>query len=88
MLIALLPLTPAGWLLAGLYILFSGIIRVKPNRKCSLLTFTLFGAIAGVMLTRHGKFSSAGGCVGMALLAILKHLVPEAEPLPEEKKAD
>lgn len=87
-LIALLPLTPAGWLLAGLYILFSGIIRVKPNRKCSLLTFTLFGAIAGVMLTRHGKFSIAGGCVVMALLAILKHLVPEAEPLPEEKKAD
>ena len=31
-LIALLPLTPAGLLLAGLYILFAGVLRIKPNR--------------------------------------------------------
>lgn len=87
-LIALLPLTPSGWLLAGLYILFSGVIRVKPNRKCSLLTFTLFGTIAGVLLTRHGKFSIAVGCVVMAFLAILKHLVPEEKPLTEKENTE
>ncbi len=86
-LIALLPLTPAGWLLAGLYILFFAVIRVKPNRKCSLITFTLFGCITGVMLTRAGQVPMAVGCAAMSVIAIVKHLAPSAVRLPEKKKS-
>lgn len=87
-LIALLPRTRAGLLLAALYILFAGVLRIKPNRKCSLITFTLFGIVSGLLLMRHGKPSIAVGCIVMALLAVFKHLPSEEKSLTEQKSAD
>lgn len=71
--LAVLPLTRVGLWLAGLYILFAGVVRIRPNRRCSILTYTLFGLISGSVLTVQGKFSLALGFVGISAIAVLRH---------------
>ena len=53
--IALLPVSKIGILLAVIYIVLAGIIRIKPNRKCSIITFSIFGAISPVILTYYNR---------------------------------
>ena len=71
--LALLPLTRVGLWLAGLYILFAGVVRIRPNRRCSMITYSLFGLISGTVLTLQGKISLALGFVGISAIAILRH---------------
>ena len=89
--IALLSVTKAGLLLAGLYIFFSVVVKINPNRLRSITTFGLFGSFCGIWFTAAGRISLAVGLVLLSATAVLRHtrwlsIVPEDEPqpLPEE----
>ena len=88
--IALLPLTRIGLVLAGLYILFSTLIKINPNRIRSIVTFSLFCLISVAVLTYTKKYSLAFGCGGISVIAVLRHTkllstVPENEMLTKEE---
>ena len=72
-LIALLPVTPIGLVLAGAYILFSVIIRINPIRKRSIIAFGLLGIISGLLLITSCQYSIYGGCILIAVVAIVRH---------------
>ena len=72
-LIALLGITPMGWVLAGIYIFFAGVLRVRPNSKCSILTFSLFAACALGMGIVHRQYALALGAVALSAISIVKH---------------
>lgn len=71
--IALMPKCLAAPILALLYILFSTLIRVKPHRRRSIVTFGLFALLIVPPLLYAGKTSYALGCAGIAFIAIYKH---------------
>ena len=71
--LALLPYNAIGALLALLYILFSTVFKISPNRVRSLITFGLFGLISVVLLSIRGQYSVALGCFFIALIAVVKH---------------
>lgn len=84
--IALLPATRIGLCLAGLYIFFSVVVRIKPNRVRSIVTFTIFGLAAvawGVMVQ---WYALAAGCGAIALIAVLRH-TRRFSTVPAEEKA-
>ena len=71
--LGLLPITPIVWLLAFLYIIFSTIVKINPNRVRSIVTFVLFGGFSFAILSFHDKYSIALGCLLLSLTAIFKH---------------
>ena len=82
--LALAWVSPAGlFLLAGLYIFFSVIVKVNPHRLRSMLVFALYGASAAVFYSLHGEPSFALGCGMIAVTGVLRHTrrlcVPEDE---------
>ncbi len=88
--IAILPISRIGLVLAGLYILFSTLIKINPNRIRSIVTFSLFCLISVAVLTYTKKYSLAFGCAGISIIAVLRHTkllstVPENEMLTNEK---
>ncbi len=72
-LIALLWITPTGWILAALYILFSTVLKIRPNRRRSVVAFALFAVSAGTIELLCGRWSIAAGDVLMSAVAVLKH---------------
>lgn len=72
-LIGCMPSSYIGFLLAGLYILFSVLIKINPHRIRSIITFMLFAFISFPILLLHRKGSVALGCVGISAIAIIKH---------------
>ena len=72
-LIALLGITPMGWVLAGIYIFFAGVLRVRPNSKCSILTFSLFAACALGMGIVSGQYAVTLGALILSAVSIVKH---------------
>lgn len=96
-LLALLPVSRIIFLLAGLYIFFSVFVKINPNRRKSILVFTLFGIISVIYFVLNGQQSLALGCGMIGIIGVLKHthrfsVVPddepeeEAPPVPEENK--
>lgn len=96
-LLALLPVSPIVLLLAGLYIFFSVFVKISPNRRKSILVFSLFGIAASVCFLWSGQRSLALGCGLIGVIGVLKHthrfsVVPgeapseEASTVPEEQK--
>lgn len=73
-LIGILPITRVGFLLAAVYILFSTLIKIKPNSRRSILSFGIFAAGALIILQLQNKYSIALGCIAISAIAILKHL--------------
>ena len=71
--LGLLPFNRIGLLLAGLYIVFSTIIKIHPNRVRSLVVYSLFGLGSSILLTASGDDAIALGCVLISLIAIFKH---------------
>ena len=71
--LGLLPFNPIGLLLAGLYIVFSTVVKIRPNRVRSLVVYALFGLSSAILLTARGQYSIALGCVLISLIAIFKH---------------
>lgn len=70
---ALLPVTRVGFVLAGLYILFSTVVKINPIRICSILTFGLFACVSGIWLWINGYAAVSLGCILISLIAILRH---------------
>lgn len=71
--LALLPFNRVVFLLAALYVFFSVVVKISPNRIRSIVTFGLFGIISAMWLTYTGEYSIALGCVLISLTAIVKH---------------
>lgn len=85
--IALMPGCLAAPILALLYILFSTLIRVKPHRRRSIVTFGLFALLIVPPLLYAGKTSYAIGCAIIAFAAIYKHhRAPQEEPMQEKNR--
>lgn len=72
--IALLPITPIVFLLAGLYIFFSIIIKINPNSKRSIVTFSLFGIISSVIFLLTMRYSLALGCIMISAIVVRQHI--------------
>ena len=72
-LLGLLPQSPIVFLLAGIYLLFSTVLKIQPNRIRSMVTFSLFGAGALLMLGGQDQDALALGCVLVAATAVWKH---------------
>ena len=71
----LIPVTCLPFLLlAGIYVLFSGIVRIRPNRKCSIVVYACFASVCAVVLNLLGYYSVALGCGIISATAIVKHL--------------
>lgn len=86
-LIALLKVTPVVLILAALYIIFSTVVKIDPNRVRSIWTFSLFIAVATPFLLYFGHSMIAVGCVLASVTAIVKHtkyFVNEAQASFEE----
>ncbi len=73
--IALLWITPIGLLLAGLYILFSAVIKINPHRKRSIITFSLFLPTSVITELMLGQTFIALGCAVLSVIALIKHIV-------------
>lgn len=71
--IGLLPFNRIGLLLAGLYIIFSTVIKIQPNRVRSIVVYSLFGLSSSILLTAREENSIALGCILISLIAIFKH---------------
>ena len=82
--LGLLPISYIGILLAVLYILFSMVLCIRPDRKCSILTFSVFGSAAFIIEWILGRFPVGLGCLLISLISIGKHLIAREEP--EEEK--
>lgn len=72
--IALLDKTPIGLLLAAIYIIFSTVLKITPNRRRSIVTFTLFGILSFGILLYQGKPPLALGTLAISGIAIFRHV--------------
>ena len=61
------------FLLAGLYIFFSVIVKIRPHRLRSMLVFALYGVSAAVFYSFHGERMLALGCGIIAMTGVLRH---------------
>lgn len=73
--LALFPQTAVGLLLAALYILFSTVLKIRPHRRRSILTFSLFGISALAILLYQHQNAIAYGTFGLSAIAVFRHLV-------------
>ena len=71
--LGLMPFNRIGLLLAALYIFFSTIVKIRPNRVSSIVVYTLFGLSSAILLTAKNQQSIALGCILISLIAIFKH---------------
>lgn len=72
-LVALFPVTHIVLLLAGIYLVFSTVLKINPDRIRSMVSFSLFGVVALVLLILRRQYSVALGCVVISLVAVMKH---------------
>ena len=70
---ALFPITWIMLILAGLYILFSTLIKIRPNRVRSIVTYALFAIVAVLVTLFHHLYAIGLGCVLVSGVAIVKH---------------
>lgn len=73
-LLAVLPIYGAVYILAVLYILFSTILKINPNRIRSIITFLLFALISVPLLIYHKIYFMALGCLIISTTVIVKHV--------------
>lgn len=85
-LIGILPVTPAVFVLAAAYIVFSTVIKINPNRRRSIAAFLVFGSVSSVLLCRRGMFSVALGCAVISAVAIVRHMKKFSMPEVESEK--
>lgn len=72
-LLGMVKYTPLVFLLAVIYILFSTVIKINPNRRRSIVTFTLFGLIGTAAEVYGGRVFTALYCSAVSFTAILRH---------------
>jgi glycerol-3-phosphate acyltransferase PlsY len=61
-------------LLAALYILFFAVIKIKSNRICSIIVYSIFGVASFIALMIMGKPVTGVGCLMIGIVAVVKHL--------------
>lgn len=75
----MLGILPVSWiplaLLATLYILFSTLIKINPNKLRSIITFAIYGVASTVLCCIFGTYNVGFGCLIIAIIAIIKHVV-------------
>lgn len=72
--LGLYPFNHVGLLLlCTIYIFFSTIVKIQPNRIRSIVSFGLFGLSTAIILIHQGEYAIALGCCLIALTAIIKH---------------
>lgn len=71
--IALLPISRIGFILAFLYIFFSVVIKIKLHKARSIVTYSVFAVISALLLTYRSFISIAAGCVLISAVVIIKH---------------
>lgn len=87
--LALLPISPMVLILAGWYILFSTLVRIRSHRTRSLATFLLFTLTAVPYECLHGRLTLALGSAALAAIALTKHLLSHEEaPVKKEEPAE
>lgn len=84
--LAIFPFSPMLLLLAGLYILFVAVVRVHPNRICSIVTFSAFGVLAPLWALYLSQPSVGLGCLLISCTAICKHTTRAQQALLEKEK--
>lgn len=86
--LGLLPVTWVILILAGLYIFFSVIVKIKSHRLRSLATFGIFAVAACVVEILFARYSTALGCFVFSAIAFLKHtrLFSPADPCETHAK--
>lgn len=71
-------LIPVIWipfvLLAGLFVLLSTLIKIRPNRIKSIVVFLLFGVSSLALCIAFDYTAVAFGCLIIAIIGIIKHL--------------
>lgn len=72
-LLGLFPMSHIVLLLAGIYIVFSTVLKINPNRIRSIAAFGLFGLFSLIVLIRRCQYSVALGCILISLIAIWRH---------------
>ena len=72
-LLALFPMTHIVLLLAGIYFVFSTVLKINPNRIRSIAAFGLFGMTSLIILIHSSQYSVAIGCMLISLVSIFKH---------------
>ncbi|MGN1104164.1 MAG: glycerol-3-phosphate acyltransferase [Candidatus Coproplasma sp.] len=78
--LGILPVTWVGLaLLAVLYILFSTLIKINPNRIRSIITFALFGIASAIICCLMQMYNVGFGCLVIAIIAIVKHVIAKEE---------
>ena len=85
-LLAVFPFSPMLLLLAGLYILFVAVVRIHPNRICSIVTFSTFGVLAPLWALYLSQPSVGLGCLLISCTAICKHTTRAQQALLEKEK--
>ncbi|MGN0807511.1 MAG: glycerol-3-phosphate acyltransferase [Candidatus Coproplasma sp.] len=82
----MLGILPVSWiplaLLATLYILFSTLIKINPNKLRSIITFAIYGVASTVLCCVFGNYNVAFGCLVIAVIAIVKHVVAKEADMP------
>lgn len=71
--LALLKVSYIGTVLAGLYIVFSTVVKIRPNRLRSIAVFGLFAIISSACFLHSRQYSLAVGCLLISSTAIAKH---------------
>lgn len=71
-LLAVLPIMDGVWMLAGLYVFFSTLMRIRPNERRTVMTFGLF-ALWALLFRIRRQTSTALGCILIALTVIRKN---------------
>lgn len=79
---ALFPVTWIMLILAGFYILFSTLIKIRPHRVRSIVTYSFFALTAVILTLLQHRYAIGLGCVLISGIAIVKH-VNKSEPTPE-----
>lgn len=82
--IAMIAINWSVLLLAGLYILFSTLIPIRPNRVCSIVTFALFGILSACASVAFGQYSAALGNLLISATVVVKHI--KREKTAEQKQ--
>lgn len=89
-LLGLIPRSYIVFLLAFLYIFFSTVFKINPNRVRSIVTFLIFGITAFTLSLCTGRASIAFGCAAVSSVVIFKHsrfCLPEKEAQAESHSA-
>lgn len=74
--LGLLPVTWVGiTVLAVLYIFFSTAVKINPNTKRSIIVYSLFAVISGTVLFATGLAPAALGCIAVAVITAVKHIM-------------